>query len=325
MKKILITITILLSTSLYGQIDLSDSTVQVVAYWETGEKQTYDISFTKYTLQEIEGDSYYDTTITDIIKHEVDITIMESTESSYTIEWLYKNFEVESQNDMTEKIMSLPEGMSILIKTNELGGIKEVINWEKMRDHIQNATETLKDTPDSEQIIAVVMSLYSSKELIEANSIKDILQFYTFHGGKYILGEVLTGQSQVSNSYGDIPFDSDLSVNLYDIDGENDTSMMTMYETVDSDQLTDATFNYLKEWELIGDEVTREEFPAMTNEISTASSIHGESGWIIYSREEKQVSAEGIINVEERLIQLKKDFVADPVLFPSINYLLSSN
>ena len=49
----------------------------------------------------------------------------------------------------------------------------------------------------------------------------------------------------------------------------------------------------------------RKDFPSLTNETYTASRIHGETGWIIYSIETKEVKAEETTNIEERIIEIK--------------------
>ena len=48
----------------------------------------------------------------------------------------------------------------------------------------------------------------------------------------------------------------------------------------------------------------REEFPYLHNETRTASRIHG-SGWPIYSIQTKEVIAEDVIQIEERIIVIK--------------------
>jgi hypothetical protein len=48
MKNQLLTVFLFLSwISTYGQINLADSTVQVITYWDKGEKQYYSISAEK--------------------------------------------------------------------------------------------------------------------------------------------------------------------------------------------------------------------------------------------------------------------------------------
>ena len=79
-----------------------------------------------------------------------------------------------------------------------------------------------------------------------------------------------------------------------------------MKQTVDSEQLTQATFDYLKSMAqtMKVPVPTREDIPEIANDTWTASRIHG-SGWLIYSIETKETKAEGVTNIEERIIEIQ--------------------
>ena len=283
---------------------MSDSTVQVVGYWYVGEMESYDISYETYKVNGT------DTTERELTRYEVDVTIKDSTASTYTIEWFYKNYEIQTEDPIVQKIASVAEDIRVLIKTDELGTIIEVVNWEEVRDFMLEATETVKkefsDVPEIGPILDQMMGIYTSKQAIEGNAIKDAIQFYNYHGAKYTLGEELTGKMYTQNNYGGEPFDTDVRVSLDEINEENDNSVFRMYQTIDSEQLTDATYNYLKDLGGLGAQMPpRESFPPLTTETWSASRIHGSTGWIIYSIETREVQAEGTVQVEERIIEIK--------------------
>lgn len=294
----------ILTTSLHAQINMADSSSQVIGYWSIGDQQSYELTHNKY---KIKGS---DTTSIMFMKYEVDITVKDSTASSYVIEWLYKNYEVDAGNELMRKIIEISENISVTIRTDEFGAVQEVLNWQELRDYIVKASEVIKKefeaVPNIAQLLEQSFAMYTTKESIEVNAIKDALQFYTFHGAKYTLGEELTGQMKFANNYGGEPFDVDVTISLDELNPENDNCVLRMYQTVNSEQLTDATYNYLKQLGQFGDQLpAREDFSGLTNEIWTASRIHGGTGWTTYSIETKEVKAEGTINVEERTIQIK--------------------
>lgn len=304
-KLILIGLTLLFSTKVFGQINLADSTVQVIGYWDNKEKQTYLVTTEKYKIKNS------DTTSTERMTYEVDITIKDSTAKSYTIEWSYKNFNINTDNKFTKKLASISQNMNVIIKTDEMGAFTEVVNWKEVRDYIKTTTDILKkefkDIPKIDEIVNQVIGLFSTKEAIESAAIKDIQQFYTYHGGKYKLGEEITAQMKFSNLYGGQPFDAEVAIQLDEINSQDGNSIIRMWQTVDSKQLTDASYNYIKDMsKTLGTKPPkREEVPLLKNEIRTASRVHGGSGWIIYSIETKEVSAEDATNIEERIIELK--------------------
>lgn len=294
----------ILSSTLFGQISVKDSTVQVIGYWSKQEMQSYDVAYEKFKVKS------KDTISRELMKYEIDIKIIDSTENSYTIEWFYKNYSIDTENELVRKLASIANDISVKIKTDELGAFIEVVNWEEVRDYLTRTTEILKkelkDVPNYEEIIANVMNIYSTKESIEANAIKDAIQFYKFHGVKYTLGEELTGKLETSNNYGGTPFETDVRYSLDEINETDGNSILRSNEVINSEQLTDATYNYLKKLGTFGDKFPpRNEFPSLTNETNTASRIHGESGWVIYSIETKEITAEETTNIEERIIEIK--------------------
>jgi len=156
------------------------------------------------------------------------------------------------------------------------------------------------------EIIKKVENNYLTKENIESGSISDILQFYNFHGGLYKLGEVLDAQIQLPNLYGGNPFDADISVWLDAINSEDYNSVLRMTQTVNSEQLTDATYLYLKDMTAIADSIfpARKDFSPLYNDTWTVSQIH-ESGWVLYSVETKETKMGNTINVENMIIEIQ--------------------
>jgi hypothetical protein len=305
MAKLLIFGTIfLLSSTLFGQISAKDSTVQVIGYWAKQETQSYNVSYEKFKIKS------KDTISRELMKYEIDIKIIDSTKNSYTIEWLYKNYSIDTENELVRKLTSIANDISVKIKTDEYGAFVEIINWKEVRDYLEKVTEKLKvelkDVPNYKKIIANVMSIYSTKESIEANAIKDALQFYQFHGVKYNLGEELEGVLETSNNFGGKPFETDVRFSLDEINEIDGNSILRSNQIINSKQLTDATYKHLKTLGTFGDKIPpRNEFPSLTNETSTASRIHGETGWIIYSIETKEITAEETTSIEERVIEIK--------------------
>lgn len=82
MKKIILFFSLIFcfSIDIFGQINMQDSSVQVVGYWNKNETQSYTITDEKYKVQN------GDTTAREFYKFDVDITIIDSTADSYTIE-----------------------------------------------------------------------------------------------------------------------------------------------------------------------------------------------------------------------------------------------
>ena len=305
MRKILATgLLLLLIMRVNCQINSADSTTQVIGYWDKNEKQTYVISNEKLKIQE------GDTISRDFTKYEVDITIKDSTENGYLINWFYRDYLVETDNVSIKKLSSIIEDMNVQIKTDDLGTFVEVVNWEEIRDFIIKGTsmlkDELKDIPNIDKVITQLENMYNSKQAIEASAINEILQFHYFHGLKYKLWEDYSYDNKLNNMFGGEPFDAKVNFWLDEINYDDNNAVYRMHQSVDSIQLTNETFKYLTK---IAETMQtpapkREEFPFLHNMTWTASRIHG-SGWPVYSIQTKEVTAENVIQIEECIIDLK--------------------
>jgi hypothetical protein len=292
------------SLKLHAQINEKDSTVQVIAYWNKSEKQSYVVTEERYKVR---GS---DTSDTDYYQYKVDITVTDSTDASYTIDWFYHDHVFKPENELKKKIASIAENSSMIIMTDELGSFTETVNWRDLKEMIDSAALVLKqeyrDAANIDKIIEKLVEQFSSREVIETTAIEEILQFYAFHGGKYKLGEEVSGSLKMRNLMGGEALDSEVIIWLDEINPEEDNYIIRMQQTIDSEQLTKSTFDYLaKTAEELGRPVPQKEtFQPVTNVKWTSARIHG-SGWIIYSVETREIFSDGVLNVKERIIELE--------------------
>jgi hypothetical protein len=303
-KKLLSTLFLATGLTTFGQINIADSTAQVITYWDKGEKQNYSVTTKKIKLKGT------DTASKDITTYDVEITVLNQADKSYTIQWLYKDIKTNSTNQTIQKLMNITKDMKVIFKTDELGAFTEVVNWKEIRDYIQKATTSLSKEfaviLEMDKLLKQIAVTYSSKEAVESAAIKDIRQFHTFHGAKYKLGEVLKGQLKVPNLLGTEPFDSDFSIYLSEINEADNNFIMRATQEVNKEQLTNATFDYLIKMANIMKikSPKREDLKDLKNETLTASRIHG-TGWIVYSVQTTTVTSDNLTNIEERIIELK--------------------
>lgn len=305
MKKLLLTTFIMLiALSAFAQINMEDSTVQVIGYWDKNEKQTYQISTEKYKY------SNSDTTRTEKLLYKVDISIIDSTADSYTINWYYYDYQFNGQNEITKKLIELYKDMKVVIKTNEMGVFQDVLNWKELRTQINEGIKMIKNeysmNTDFVKIIENIEKKFTTKESIINSSIAEIQQFYSFHGAKYKLGEDIETQMKAPNMYGKEPFDTYVNLWLDEINEEDNNFVLRMNQEIDSTQLTKATLDYLtqlsKSTKLNMSEI-KSNMPTLKNETWVAMRMHG-TGWPVYSVQTKEVTAEGITNVEETIIEI---------------------
>jgi len=301
-KHILTAFFLLIGFFAFGQINMADSTVQVITYWEEGETQYYTITKEQIQLKGI------DTISVEKASYDVEITVLKETDDSYTIQWQYKN--LYSPNPITQKLLDLTSNTKIIYKTDEMGVFIEVENWEEIKNHMEEKANVLKEelkiTPEISKAIYHVAESFTTKEAIESVVLKEIQQFHAFHGFEYKLGEILEEQTKVPNIYGNEPFDCYATTCLYEINEENNSSILRATTEIDAEQLLNATLGYLvKIAESMNIEYPkREDIGGLKNEMHITSEIH-ESGWVIFSIRTATVTSDSITNIEELIIEIQ--------------------
>ncbi|MFC2188350.1 hypothetical protein ACFCT7_13625 [Fulvivirgaceae bacterium LMO-SS25] len=304
-REVLVLMMLTIAISAKGQMNFQDSSVQVISYWDLGEQYEYAVSLQKLKYTET------DTTSNETITYDVEVSVIDSTKNSYTIRWFYKNFKSDSKNPIVKKLAALAEDIAVDIKTDELGVIQSVENWEEVRDYMAISLDSLKrdysGIPGMDKVFEQMEGMYSTKSAIEASSIQDVQQFHNFNGGKFILNETVTGQLKTSNLFEiDKPFDTEVIVTLEELDADNNQYVIRSIQEVNSEQLTETTYNYLKRMndELGQEFIEREKFMSLKNTVETVSRIHN-TGWVLESILWKEVFADGTSSMEIRRIEMK--------------------
>lgn len=304
-KDTLVIFMLLVSYTAKSQMNFQDSSVQVISYWNLGETYEFAVSLQKLKYTE------KDTTSNETMTYDVEVSVIDSTENAYVVRWFYKNFKSDSPNPIVQKLATVSEDIAVEIRLDELGVIQSVDNWEEVRDYMAKSIDSIENDfgqiPEMDKVFRQMKGLYSTKESVEASAIQDAQQFHNFHGGKYKLNETVTGQLKTPNLYDfEKPFNMEVSVKLEEMDKENNEFIIRSIQEVDSEQLTEATYNYVKEMtENLGQKfIERADFIDLKNTVETVSRIHN-SGWVIESILWKEVVAEGITNMEIRTIQMK--------------------
>ncbi len=295
---------LLISFCGYCQINMKDSTVQVVGYWSKGDKQSYTITETKLKVEK--GDTVKVREIT----YDVDITVKDSSSNSYLIEWDYSNIKVDSPDSMIQAMINCSRLNKAVIRTDELGSFQEVVNWEEIGEGIRRmATPVMKKyqgNPQMTKFIEQLLNNLSSKQAIEQTVIKEIQLFYTFHGGQYDINQAIETKSTLPNNLGGKPYDTNLTFWVDEVDTANYNFTLCVKQEVDSIQFNDAIFDYTtKTARTMGiAPPTREETPPSKCTI-WRTAVMDESGWPIYSILTKEVEIENKVNIEDTKIVMK--------------------
>lgn len=290
---------------LSAQINKENSTVQTIAYWNLGEKHEYSIMREQVKLKE------NDTISKKISTYDVDIIVVDSTATSYIVEWYYKNNKDQENYDLNKK----ENGLKIRFKTDEMGTFQEILNLNEVQNYVKKTLDELKNSINNsskeiEPFFNNMKNVFTAKEIIESVFLNDIQVFHSFYGGQYTLGEVIEDQIEIDNVFGGSPYLADITLVLEDIDFEEDSYVLKYYQSINPEQLKTIVEDVSEQ---LGKGISSEEkkldfdkigINGFENEVYIGSVIH-DSGWILYTNYTKSIALENYTNIDSVIIEMK--------------------
>ncbi|WP_159038438.1 hypothetical protein [Brumimicrobium mesophilum] len=237
MKRIINLIILLsISTHLLSQID--STKVPFVSYWSIGD--SYDFKISKIRQQWKEGKQTKD----EKQEYIANFTVIDSTESSYTIIWSYENDLINSY-DIPENLMdrfSKYETVAIKYKTSEVGDIIEVINWKEVSDIMISMFDDMieilgeNDEVKKEALRSALdpfKQAYSSKDGVEQLALKELQYFHFPLGVEFDITEPLFYEEELPNMFGGKPIKAKSKIYFENVDFENDFCVLKQEMNLD--------------------------------------------------------------------------------------------
>ncbi|MDD3489930.1 MAG: hypothetical protein PHR62_08610 [Paludibacter sp.] len=289
--------------ALNAQINMEDSTVQVIGYWDKNEKQSYQIQEKKATVVN------EDTTSSQEFSYKVDVQIVDSTAESYTIEWKYFDYKYISGPQELKTILTAYQPTKVLVKTDEMGMFAEIINSAEISAAMTKRLKNLIKKYKSDQYLVseftALIDKYASKDAVEQLALSEIQQYYNYHGGRYKLDENLSATVKSPFMNLEEGIDAELNVWLSEINVDDNNYILQMSKILDEEAMKKLMYEEAKnDPELTPDEKPEiHDMPELKVETWAASRIHN-SGWIVYSVQTVEVLFDNEKSTEERTIEL---------------------
>jgi len=191
-------------------------TYEAISHWKKGDTARYKAIKTKKSTE----DGII--TINDSTTYNIDITVIHSTESSYFVQWHYKDYRIK-RNGKIQSLPPLTENIKVIYRTDEMGSFEEIINWEDIKDfiasYLDNLISGLEDIDDPQvefirKTVDEYKSLTSNKDFIENLLTEDIQQFHIFYGNEYKLNSPQKAEVTAPNVLGSEPYTGQVSIVL---------------------------------------------------------------------------------------------------------------
>lgn len=230
MKFLLSILILFIVSSVFGQDKLKDSSANYIANWKKGENKIFYIVHNKESYESGKLKSQFN------FSYEANITILDSTENSYTIQWIFHlPTKVKETNPRLADSLPVFEGMKMIFKTSETGEFKELINWKEVKDtYIKMMEFSLPKKMDSTTKSALEQSeaLFNSKEMVESALIKEIQLFYLPYGDTFTTNEI-KAKTQLPTPFGSEPVPALETYKITELNPKQNYFMLVINQDID--------------------------------------------------------------------------------------------
>ncbi|WP_291530242.1 hypothetical protein [Bacteroides sp. UBA939] len=316
----IICVHVLFCTVADAQINMQDSTVQVMAYWNIGDKYDYSYHHKVYTVEN------GDTVVAREYTSPFSIEVVDSTANSYTLELRSQGSQYEVMDETTKMMSEIenPAGRNMLfrIKTNEYGTYQGIENMAQCMDTLNVVLEQMEETyrkkiretmteQQADEALGkmkqILQSMRSEQLLLAA--VKPYLRLFSFHGYYYPIDMETSSNMKAETFYSPgAPIDYTSTVWTDGVDPETSYAYFGWENVYDSDQLIQAYLKYIGKTLLDGKELSDSpERPYVFVKDNTWIAVHTDTGIttrVSYVKESGQGKKQ---NIEEEEIEMLFD------------------
>ena len=300
----------------FAQINMKDSTAQVVAYWNKGDKYTYD-----YVSQraQIKGT---DTTINGYTESRFELEVIDSTANGYLISYtkLSEGVSAEDENSpfagLIKQFQELTKSLSIILKTDEVGAIVEIVNFEEYKsqavsqitaftDLLRKDAEWKKLGPEADAALNNIIAMFTSDQYM-LKLIEPITTMFTYHGCELKINNSYTSTAQIDSPYV-AGMKIDTETNTYIAECNPETSWTTINNTTvyNQDQLKAQMFDQVNAL-MPQDSKMKSiaEMPDVSIEGFSSVTIHLNTGWPGYATLLQETRSDDSVKIQRWAINI---------------------
>ena len=216
---------------------ISPTEVTMITYWEMGDQFNYSRTEEKYRFINGKRKTKYD----ELITNNVVITVLDQTDTSYLLELVYSNFQIEDDPTLAMKNDVFGE-LKIKYTTDEMGTFDSIVNKQELSDYAKGSLEKILvnsnlDTEKNSQAKEILEVMYSI-ENIEALFIEDIVMIHNYYGYGFELNDP-TEFDVVYPSIGNVEINGTLIVTLKSVDETRDVCKLYGVQRPNKDELNE--------------------------------------------------------------------------------------
>lgn len=243
--KFVIVLIIGFSSNIYSQA-VTDSTIAMVAFWSIDDELTYEFKEVEDKLSK--GEKTLKTTTYDMI-----MTIIDSTENSYSVKWEYENYKIDYELEQLEKdLMEICGAIPIQYKTNELGAFETIENWEAMKNIADEAfTKWISEKEGLPDSISVglknmMLAMFESEQQMNYWA-RDLRFFHYLYGANLSRTVPFEGVKLYTNPFIKKTMEGTQKIEVAAVDEANWIAQIKVKSGIDGDKAKELMIDFMKQ------------------------------------------------------------------------------
>jgi hypothetical protein len=245
---------------------LTDSTLVFTAYWNKGDVFKYRVNFSDQSVG-------VTTSTKKAYDFDVKLTVVDSTDTSYTLEWAYTNAKIDNKlTEVEQAFAQVMQSYTCRYVVTEFGDFVSVLNWEEIRDRFSQGIDKIamdSDLPDSSkvQLKAAMKTQFTTQDQIELFVSQDILQFHYLYAGILNINESETYDKGYVNPFIQNSFSGKETFTVLEIDQKKMTAEVNINAILAEKEAKAFLLDYMDELKValkITEELTPDMIPAFS-------------------------------------------------------------
>jgi len=272
-----------------AQINLNDSTINIVAHWEVGDKAVYE--YRRQDMDIIGNDTLPSKEPTYI--EQFSFEVIGSTLEEYTIKYTLLDYKHVALNDGVEKEVNmlwgpLPKGTTAIIRTNELGEFIEIGNWNIPKNENENVAKQIivLKSEDSGNGLTVINDDPIEIEEDPLSKMSHITDLFDYYGSVLYKDSIHSWVDKMPSNWNDEFIDVDCAIYAFEDIDDKEIIHIIHSSIPDSEQLVE---DYRAQYSQLDiNPMFLDQLSTLSAEMTTHFMYHNASGWIgRYSNERK--------------------------------------
>lgn len=265
----------------YASSHNNDSTVHIIANWQSGDKALYEYRSQEMTIK---GN---DTLFTEPIYVErFSFEIVSASTEEYTIKYTLLDCKRITSNNGVEKeidmlLWGLPKGTTAIFHTNGIGKLKEVINWNIPKSGNKNVPKQVVILNDNNLGNGLTVI---NEDPIEVNEdplekIPHIIELFNYYGVTLEKDSTYSWKDKTLSKWNDELIDVHCEIYAFQDIEEKELIHIVNNNKPDSKQLTENHRAHFSNLDI--NPMLLAQLPNLSTEYNRHITFHHPSGWIV--------------------------------------------